>query len=134
MKIYNKMVKGLKNKNCTKTYLLFRQYGAGTEVPIKSLLGHRSQAPPEVRHISGQHVKEFRDFLARYPEDFVVKEEIVYLREYEGKITTTFRESEEFKIDPIVTNQFLTFFRETVDQKVGIIYIINICERVKSQE
>ena len=25
-----------------------RQYGAGTEVPIKSLLGHRSQAPPEV--------------------------------------------------------------------------------------
>ena len=128
----NKMVmEGLKNENCTKTYLLFRQYGAGTEVPIKSLLGHRSQAPPEVRHISGQHVKEFRDFLARYPEDFVVKEEIVYLREYEGKITTTFRESEEFKIDPIVTNQFLTFFRETVDQKVGIIYIINICERVK---
>ena len=128
----NKMVmEGLKNENCTKTYLLFRQYGAGTEVPIKSLLGHRSQAPPEVRHISGQHVKEFRDFLARYPEDFVVKEEIVYLREYEGKITTTFRESEEFKIDPIVTNQFLTFFRETVDQKVVIIYIINICERVK---
>ena len=131
-----------------------RQYGAGTEVPIKSLLGHRSQAPPEVRHISGQHVKEFKDFLARYPEEFVVKEEIVYLREYEGKITTTFRktwdrsinvwyltigplcdlvqililhkifimnvyprECEEYKIDPIVTNQFLTFFRETVDQK-----------------
>ena len=30
------------------------QYGPGTEVPIKSLLGHRSQAPPEVRHVSGQ--------------------------------------------------------------------------------
>ena len=30
-----------------------RAYGPGTEVPIKSLLGHRSQAPPEVRHISG---------------------------------------------------------------------------------
>ena len=27
------------------------QYGPGTEVPIKSLLGHRSQAPPEVRHV-----------------------------------------------------------------------------------
>ena len=136
MKILNNIMvmEGLKKKNCTETYLLFRQYGAGTEVPIKSLLGHRSQAPPEVRHISGQHVKEFRDFLARYPEDFVVKEEIVYLREYEGKITTTFRETEEFKIDPIVTNQFLTFFRETVDQKVVIIYIINIFERVKSQE
>ena len=30
-----------------------KAYGPGTEVPIKSLLGHRSQAPPEVRHISG---------------------------------------------------------------------------------
>ena len=30
-------------------FYYFRQYGAGTEVPIKSLLGHRSQAPPEVR-------------------------------------------------------------------------------------
>ena len=31
-----------------------KAYGPGTEVPIKSLLGHRSQAPPEVRHISGE--------------------------------------------------------------------------------
>lgn len=30
------------------------QYGVGTEVPIKSLLGHRSQAAPQVRHISGK--------------------------------------------------------------------------------
>lgn len=30
------------------------QYGVGTEVPIKSLLGHRSQAAPQVRHISGE--------------------------------------------------------------------------------
>lgn len=106
-----------------------RQYGAGTEVPIKSLLGHRSQAPPEVRHISGQHVKEFKDFLAKYSEDFVVKEEIVFLKEYEGKITTTFKESEEFKIDPVVTNQFLTYFRETVDQK-GPLHIDQLFELV----
>ena len=33
-----------------------RAYGPGTEVPIKSLLGHRSQAPPEVRHISGKRI------------------------------------------------------------------------------
>ena len=33
-----------------------RAYGPGTEVPIKSLLGHRSQAPPEVRHISGKRM------------------------------------------------------------------------------
>lgn len=32
------------------------QYGPGTEVPIKSLLGHRSQAPPEVRHVSGMYI------------------------------------------------------------------------------
>jgi len=92
-----------------------RQYGAGTEVPIKSLLGHRSQAPPEVRHISGQHVKEFRDFLAKYPEEFVVKEEIVYLKEYEGKITNTFTEVEEVRIDPVITNQFIQFFREKIE-------------------
>lgn len=31
------------------------QYGIGTEVPIKSLLGHRSQASPQIRHISGEN-------------------------------------------------------------------------------
>jgi hypothetical protein len=62
-------------------------------VPIKSLLGHRSQAPPEVRHVSGQHIKEFRDFLAKYPEDFVVNDEVIYLKEYEGKITQRYCES-----------------------------------------
>ena len=36
-------------------------------------------------------VQEFRDFLAKYPDEFVVKEEIVFLKEYEGKITNTFR-------------------------------------------
>lgn len=106
-----------------------RQYGAGTEVPIKSLLGHRSQAPPEVRHISGQHVKEFKDFLSRYPEEFVVKEEIVYLKEYEGKITSTFREPDEYKVDPIVTNQFLQFFRESIDQK-GPLHVDQLFELV----
>lgn len=30
------------------------QYGVGVEVPVKSLLGHRSQASPQVRHISGE--------------------------------------------------------------------------------
>ena len=82
-----------------------------------------------MRHISGQHVKEFKDFLARYTEDFVVKEEIVFLKEYEGKITTTFQECEEFKIDPVVTNQFLTYFRETVDQK-GPLHIDQLFELV----
>ena len=65
-----------------------KAYGPGTEVPIKSLLGHRSQAPPEVRHISGQHVKEFKEFLAKFPDDFVIREEddVIYLKEDEGKV------------------------------------------------
>ena len=85
-----------------------------------------------MRHISGQHIKEFKDFLARYPEDFVVKEEIVYLSEYEGKITTTFREPEEYKVDPVVTNQFLAFFRETVDQR-GPLHVDQLFELVTNQ-
>lgn len=34
------------------------QYGIGTEVPIKSLLGHRSQASPQIRHISGKETNK----------------------------------------------------------------------------
>merc|ERR1711936_751531 len=83
------------------------------------------------RHISGQHVKEFKDFLARYPEEFVVKEEIVFLKEYEGKITSTFREPEEHRIDPVVTNQFIQFFRETVDTR-GPLHVDQLFELVSN--
>lgn len=48
------------------------QYGKGTEVPIRSLLGHRSQASPQVRHISGQHIREFTEFLLKHPDTFHV--------------------------------------------------------------
>ena len=85
----------------------------------------------QVRHISGQHVKEFKDFLARYPEEFVVKEEIVFLKEYEGKITSTFREPEEYRIDPVVTNQFIQFFRETVDTR-GPLHVDQLFELVSN--
>lgn len=60
------------------------QYGSGTEVPIKSLLGHRSQASPQVRHISGQHIKEFTDFLAKHPDTFHVVDESVVLVNYDA--------------------------------------------------
>ncbi|CAL4137846.1 unnamed protein product, partial [Meganyctiphanes norvegica] len=86
-----------------------RQYGAGTEVPIKSLLGHRSQASPEVRHVSGQHVKEFRDFLCRFPEVFVVREETVILKEHEGAVPQPFRELDEPRIDPALMQQVLQY-------------------------
>lgn len=78
------------------------QYGLGTEVPIKCLLGHRSQASPQVRHISGklliwkknaahfrycyncerisgQHIKEFTEFLSKHPDTFEVLDESVLL-------------------------------------------------------
>lgn len=105
------------------------QYGPGTEVPIKSLLGHRSQAPPEVRHVSGQHVKEFRDFLAKHSETFVVRDDdIIYLKKYEGCITS--RVSEENngqvielaaapapKLDPQLTTQLLSTIREHLESR-----------------
>lgn len=55
------------------------QYGDGTEVPIKSLLGHRSQASPQVRHISGQRIKEFKEFLLKHPDTFHIVEDNVIL-------------------------------------------------------
>ncbi|XP_015610363.1 uncharacterized protein LOC107275094 [Cephus cinctus] len=99
------------------------QYGVGTEVPIKSLLGHRSQASPEVRHISGQHYKEFRDFLLKYPDAFVVTEDNVILKQYEGmKAEQPFRELEpEIPIDPEVTARLLDFFAQTIEQKGPIL-------------
>lgn len=51
----------------------------GPELQIKSLLGHRSQAAPEVRLVSGRHLKEFADFLAAQ-KDFVVEGDRVRLR------------------------------------------------------
>ncbi|GBP87719.1 Egalitarian protein homolog [Eumeta japonica] len=55
------------------------QYGEGTEVPIKSLLGHRSQASPQVRHISGQRIKEFKEFLMKHPDTFQIVDDNVIL-------------------------------------------------------
>lgn len=60
------------------------QYGPGTEVPIKSLLGHRSQASPQVRHISGQHIKEFTDFLSKHPDTFRVTDDNIVLVNFEA--------------------------------------------------
>lgn len=57
------------------------QYG-NAEVPVRSLLGHRSQAPPEIRHVSGQHIREFKDFLMQFPDVFVIKDDGVTLMKY----------------------------------------------------
>ncbi|NP_001136335.1 egalitarian isoform X1 [Nasonia vitripennis] len=99
------------------------QYGVGTEVPIKSLLGHRSQASPEVRHISGQHFREFKDFLSKYPDAFVVIEDNVILKQYEGMKAEPFKELEpDISIDPEVTARLLDFLEQCIVQK-GVILV-----------
>ncbi|KAI6189178.1 Egalitarian [Aphelenchoides besseyi] len=52
----------------------------GPELQIKSLLGHRSQAAPEVRLVSGRHLKEFCDFLQSQTEHFIVDGDRVRLK------------------------------------------------------
>lgn len=98
-----------------------KQYGVGTEVPIRSLLGHRSQASPEVRHISGQHYKEFRAFLIKFPESFIVTGEdfdSVILKEYEGMKSEPFKELEpSITVDPEVTLRSLDFFAHCIECK-----------------
>lgn len=94
-----------------------QQYGPGTEVPIKSLLGHRSQASPEVRHISGQHIKEFREFLIRFPDTFVIRGEYVILKEYEDAEAQPFHEIETVTVDPKITANLIDFFFYLIDVK-----------------
>lgn len=100
------------------------QYGAGTEVPIKSLLGHRSQASPQVRHISGQHIKEFTDFLAKYPDYFRVTEDHVVLVNYDA--ATEVPQTEKLhlpqpSIDVKFTQEILDFFAQCIEIKGPIL-------------
>lgn len=109
------------------------QYGAGTEVPIKSLLGHRSQASPEVRHISGQHYKEFQSFLEKHPDAFVVHDDTVILKQYEGMKAEPFRELEpDISIDPEVTARLLDFFALSIEQK-GVITVDQLFSMVNEK-
>jgi len=93
------------------------QYGEGIEVPIKSLLGHRSQASPEVRHISGQHIKEFYDFLCKFPDAFVVRDENVILKEYEHLESQMYQELETVQVDEQLTSKLIEFFIHCIDIK-----------------
>ncbi|KAL1243809.1 hypothetical protein TSPI_07670 [Trichinella spiralis] len=53
----------------------------GPELPVKSLLGHRSQASPDVRLVSGCHFRDFSLFLSQHKEAFVVTGDRVCLKE-----------------------------------------------------
>ncbi|XP_074598680.1 egl_like_exo domain-containing protein [Brevipalpus obovatus] len=95
------------------------QYG-DAEVPIKSLFGHRSQAPPEIRYVSGQNVSEFRVFLCRCEDIFVISENYVVLRSVlertgpNGEQLTIRRVPEEVSIDPILMQQLVALLESTV--------------------
>ncbi|XP_034937623.1 egalitarian protein homolog [Chelonus insularis] len=94
------------------------EYGEGAHVPIKCLLGHRSQASPEVRHISGQHYREFRDFLLKFPDDFIVCDENVMLKRFEGMQGVPFRELEpEIAVDPKMTTKLIKFFKKLIKER-----------------
>uniref|UniRef100_A0A1B0C935 Putative exonuclease n=1 Tax=Lutzomyia longipalpis TaxID=7200 RepID=A0A1B0C935_LUTLO len=95
-------------------------YGLGTEVPIRSLLGHRSQASPQVRHISGQHIKEFTDFLSKHPDTFTVIDEHVMLVETDDLKDIPVGERLHLpqpSIDTIATQQLLDFFAHWIENK-----------------
>lgn len=95
----------------------------GPELQIKSLLGHRSQSAPEIRLVSGRHVKEFADFLASHPDHFLIDQDRVRLRhmpepadknhladiDEDGRILTGAKAKQ----------RALDFLRETVEEACG---------------
>ncbi|XP_055619863.1 uncharacterized protein LOC129764624 isoform X2 [Toxorhynchites rutilus septentrionalis] len=101
------------------------QYGKGTEVPIRSLLGHRSQASPQVRHISGQHIREFTEFLVKHPDTFqVVDGENVVLVGCENEEDVPLSERLHLpnsSIDTQATQQLLDSFAQVIEIKGPII-------------
>ncbi|KAJ8931756.1 hypothetical protein NQ314_015288 [Rhamnusium bicolor] len=102
------------------------QYGEGTEVPIRSLLGHRSQASPEVRHVSGQHFHEFREFLIKHPEAFNVddEKETVILADFttvKSHCPPELHFQPDVKIDPQETQTLLDFLAQCIEVKGPIL-------------
>ncbi|RWS15893.1 uncharacterized protein B4U79_13265 [Dinothrombium tinctorium] len=98
------------------------QYG-NAEVPIRSLLGHRSQATPEIRHIAGQHPNEFKEFLVKNSHVFVVKDDYVLLKSVlenagaNGEQLAITRVPEEVSIDPYLMKR-LVFLLEQIILKL----------------
>ncbi|KAJ6646810.1 Egalitarian protein like, partial [Pseudolycoriella hygida] len=97
------------------------QYGIGTEVPIKCLLGHRSQASPQVRHISGQHIKEFTEFLSKHTDTFkVIDDDNVLLLGCENLQDVPISERLHLpqpSINTKATQQILDFFVQWIEMR-----------------
>ena len=108
------------------------------EVPLKSLFGHRSQASSEIRHVSGQNVKEFREFLEKYSSIFVVRDDYVVLKsvldqlEQDGHNNQLRRMPEEIQHDPYLMQQLVQDLEdkvysltETYSNKISIDLLYN---------
>ncbi|KAI5633634.1 3'-5' exonuclease domain-containing protein [Phthorimaea operculella] len=99
------------------------QYGEGTEVPIKSLLGHRSQASPQVRHISGQRIKEFKEFLMKHPDTFQIIDDNVVLVSENHMRGNSHSNSEHFHNLPVANintdtaQQLLDYVAQCIEAK-----------------
>ncbi|XP_026488831.1 egalitarian protein homolog [Vanessa tameamea] len=99
------------------------QYGEGTEVPIKSLLGHRSQASPQVRHISGQRIKEFKEFLMKHPDTFQITDDNVVLVSDNHRRDNAHGNSEQFHNLPVANintdtaQQLLDYVAQCIEAK-----------------
>lgn len=100
------------------------QYGEGTEVPIKSLLGHRSQASPQVRHISGQRIKEFKEFLMKHPDTFqIIEDNVVLVSDINHRRDNAHGNSEQFHNLPVANintdtaQQLLDYVAQCIEAK-----------------
>ncbi|XP_054740196.1 uncharacterized protein LOC129245821 [Anastrepha obliqua] len=100
------------------------QYGIGVEVPVRSLLGHRSQASPQVRHISGQHIKEFTEFLQKHTDIFKVVDDHVMLVGCDDMTDIPAQDRlhlPQSNIDTKATQQMLDFFAQCIETKGPIL-------------
>lgn len=83
-------------------------------------MGHRSQASPQVRHISGQHIKEFTDFLIKHPDTFQVTDENVVLVGVENEQDVPQSERLHLpqpSIDTSATQELLDFIAGTIESQ-----------------
>ncbi|XP_017472530.1 PREDICTED: uncharacterized protein LOC108363624 [Rhagoletis zephyria] len=100
------------------------QYGIGVEVPVRSLLGHRSQASPQVRHISGQHIKEFTEFLQKHTDTFKVIDDHVMLVGCDDMTDLPAQDRlhlPQSNIDTKATQQMVDFFAQCIETKGPIL-------------
>ena len=89
--------------------------------------------------MAGQHVKEFRDFLAKHSKTFVVRDDdIIYLTKYQGCTTTRISDSpidnSTSKLDPQVTNELLSTIRSFLQYHGGQVSVQELFEGLVAQE